>query len=289
MPLDHPEPPPHANRSAPPPPKRSHPTPNDRALGYHVTLRLSDDRGIARDVPSLRAAARTILRHGDSAGMLAFRIADTHAHVLLTGSRRDVTHFTRETQTALRKRLSLPVPFERSRAKVVADPRHLANTMRYVLRQEDHHGTHFDPAHEGSCLPDLLGMRVVDGGALVRRVRSSVPRLTRADLLECLGAGELAEPTFDLGLVGDAAAAAFALRDHTGITDAHCKARGAAIAVAAPHASLQAIATTLGVDPRSVRRCLARPVDPASVLAVELQLRMRIAQRAACSESFAPS
>ena len=45
-------------------------------LGFHVTMRRMDDRGIAREPGALRCAARILLQHGRERGLAAFRVAD---------------------------------------------------------------------------------------------------------------------------------------------------------------------------------------------------------------------
>lgn len=84
-------------------------------------------------------------------------------------------------------RASPGVPFERARIRPVRDPQHLYNTIRYIFRQEQHHGIVIDPLHDASSLPELLGLRSlpaeVGWGDVVVRVRRLLPRLRTADLL----------------------------------------------------------------------------------------------------------
>ncbi len=245
------------------------------AIGYHVTMRLSDDRGIARSATQLRHAARIFHRHGESRGLVAFRIADTHAHALVVGPREEAGRFALFVEAALRKELRIPVAFERCRIRPIDNERHLANTLRYTLKQEAHHGTAFDLAHDGSSLVDLLGMRLT-APWLLERVRQLLPRLKRAVILEWLEAPELDTAEPDLRRLADAAAAAWSLRDLRGSTNAHYHARRAAVHVCDrfAHDTSQA-SSVLQTPQRSVVRYRNETVPAAALRAVERQLRLR--------------
>ena len=144
------------------------------AIAFHITMRLATSRGIARSPADLRLGSWTVIRQGRKRGLLAFRFADTHLHVIVVGSRELAGKVAFYTEASLRKRLGILVPFERARIRPIDDERHLVNALRYVLLQEDHHGTAFDVAHDGSSLPELIGMRA-DGGWLVKRTRERCP------------------------------------------------------------------------------------------------------------------
>lgn len=245
------------------------------ATGYHVTMRLSDDRGIARSTPQLRQASRVFLRHGESRGLVAFRIADTHAHALVVGAREGAGQFARFVEAGLRKCLRIPVPFERSRIRAIDNERHLANTLRYIFKQEDHHGTAFDLAHDGSSLPDLLELRLL-APWLSARVRQLLPRLKRAVIVEWLQAPSFETAAADFDRLGDAAAAVWALGDLRGRTDMHHRARRAAVHVCDRlGGSTTDIAGQLKIPERSMFRYRSESVPPAELRAVELQLRLR--------------
>lgn len=242
-------------------------------LGFHITLRPSDDGGVARHAADLRVAARVLHQQLASRGLFAFRVADTHVHVLLLGDRRTAGRLAQRAQVALSWRLRLQARFEPARFKPIVDTRHLANALRYVLRQEARHGTDLDPAHDGSSLPDLLGLRVL-GDEMLRRVRLFLPRLSFEELWSWLDVTheELAP---DSAHLVEAAAAALALPDIYGASRPACAARAAAVrALSLPSAAL---ARLLHVDPRSVRRLQARPVPPELSRAVAMQLRLRTA------------
>jgi hypothetical protein len=149
---------------------------SDSALGYHVMIRLDDDRVLTRNTDSRRIAARVFLRHGRRAGLVAFAIADTHAHAVVVCPRAAAGRFAHAVEIALSRQLKLEVCFEPARIKAIRTQRHLYSCFYYVLRQDDHHGLGVDRAREGTSLPDLLGLRV--GAGFVRdNVRSLLPRV----------------------------------------------------------------------------------------------------------------
>lgn len=243
-------------------------------VGYHLTMRLCDDHPIARTAGELRRAARLIYRHGEGFGLLAFRIADTHLHVLLATNRVGAGRFARYVQSSLRQALRLPVGFERARIRPIRNPRHLIHSLRYVLRQEMHHASDFDPAHDGSSLPELLGMRRIGGDAAARRVRLALPRLRFATILEWAGAPTL-NVALDWALLPEAAAAALGLPDLAGSSCAERQARCAASQLSA--SSSAQLAVLLGVGRRAIQRFRHLERDATLLRAVELQLRWRSA------------
>jgi hypothetical protein len=244
-----------------------------RIIAFHVTGRLADDGAIARSPEALRQAARIIKRHGEGRGLLAFRVADTHFHVLIACDRATAGMFARYASAALHRCLRLEVDFERARYRAVRSERHLFAALRYIFRQEEHHGSAFDPAHEGSSLPELLGLRV--GGTVMNaRVRRMLPRLRREMLLEWLAVGALDSARLDPAHLGDAACAAFGLTSLEGEHPAQCQARRAAAHVCLQIAPGE-VHTLLRCSARSVRRYRRDPVTAAERRAVELQLRLR--------------
>ena len=111
------------------------------ALGHHVMMRLVDGRTLTESPRDRRAAARVLYEQGEHRRLLAFRVADTHVHVLLVGSREQAGSFATYVGCALRWALGLSRPFAPSFVQPVLDQRHLYNAFRYVFRQEQRHGT----------------------------------------------------------------------------------------------------------------------------------------------------
>jgi hypothetical protein len=275
----------------------------DAAIAHHVTMRLVDDRVVAPTTARRRQAAHVLMGRGRARGLIAFRIADTHLHALVVCPRDEAGAFARATEVGLHFVLGLPVAFEPARIRPVLDQRHLGNSFRYILRQEERHGIAADPLHDGSSLADLLGLRTV--GAYMRAtVAANLPRIRGEELLTYLGvdlgidldavpsafgAGSLSAAPPLLGGVNvgavpidprdlaDAAAASLGLTRLSGRSRAHRAAQSAAVHLAKRAGLRQEdVAQSAGISSRTVRRFDVRPVHDEAVLhAVELQLLLR--------------
>lgn len=244
-------------------------------LAWHVTMRPCNDGWVARRPAELRRAARIIHAACAEDRLFAFRVADTHVHVLLTGTRVEAGRAAQTIASALRQALHT-ARFEPARFRPITTQRHLHNALAYVLRQEERHGTDLDPAHDGSIVPDLLGMRLLDGGdAVLRRVRMHLPRLASADVRAWVDFEALERVDPDPAHLADAAAAALGLASVRSNDPLACLARRAATQ-ALPLTSKN-VAELIGVDCSSVRRLRRQPVPGALVRAVDLQLRLRTA------------
>jgi hypothetical protein len=243
-----------------------------RPIAFHVNTSLAGKRVMATDVARLRTAARVILEHGVAAKQIAFRISDTHLHWLLLCSRAEAGEFSRRVGAALHWRLALDVPFRPAEYTPIRTQSHLAAAFWYILRQEGHHGTAFDPLHEGSSLPDTLGLRAVDT-LLRERVASALPRVRQEPLAGLLATHtaapiDAAELPLALGCLSDAAGAAFAIADlAAGQSTQHVRARQVAIEVALQHrarwsprqgaACTRALSVALGLSQRRCQTLLA--------------------------------
>jgi len=107
---------------------------NDRRLtrgpiGFHVTIRLEDDRPIAVTQAALRVIARVVLEQGEERGLLAFGAADDHLHAALATDRASAGAFARYVESALVWRLGLAARFERARIRPLQDQKHAYNTF----------------------------------------------------------------------------------------------------------------------------------------------------------------
>ncbi|MES2643098.1 MAG: hypothetical protein V4850_26685 [Myxococcota bacterium] len=240
-------------------------------LGYQVIVRLADGRPIAPSVPARRALARVVRTLGRTAGLLVFRLPDSHLHVVLLCSRERAGRFAHDLEVALRRRLCLPARFAPAHLVEIRDQPHLENVVDYVLRNQEHHGATADPLHDASNLPELLGLRV-GGGWLVGAVREAVPRLRRRRLLEILGAPALT-PVWDPAFAVDAAAAAVGHPSLAG-KDPEVVAARAAVVWLWQGRQLD-IAAALGVDVRTVRRHAASSPVPALEAAILGQIGLR--------------
>lgn len=244
------------------------------ALGHHVTMRLVVDRVLASTPAALRRSARVLLARGAARGLLSFGVADTHLHAVLACDRATAGVFAQTVEAALRIVLRLPVPFEPARIRPILDQRHLAHAARYALRQDARHGLSLDPMHDGSALPDLLAMRVIDT-RIAARLAAELPRWSRAELLAVLGV-ELAPGPLDFAQLADAAAAALALPDLEGQDAERTAARRAALHLAtAAGLRTRLAAELLAVTARSAQRLAETPSSGELRRAIELQLRLR--------------
>lgn len=245
------------------------------AIGYHLSFRSVDERNVARTPAELRLASRLLFHHGAPRGLVAFRVADPDVHVFVAGRRAMADRLARHVQWALKRSLRISVPFERARIRPLVDLRHLFNSLRGVFRKEQHHGIDLDPAHDGSSLPDLLGMRIIEGTSVVAlRLRSLLPRLARATLFEWLGFDSLRWGRPDLRLLADAAAAARGLPSLAGLSRAHHEARLGAVHLFG-QAPASDVGSLLGVGARTIERLRVQHVPPAVVTATARQLHLR--------------
>lgn len=250
------------------------PAPDRAVLAWHVTSRLADDRAIARTPEELRLASIIIKRHGEQRGLLGYSVSDTHSHTLLACDRIAAGRFALFSESALHKCLRLPVCFEAARIRPIKTPRHALFSLRYVFQQAAHHGTAFDLALDGCSLPELIGLRRVEGNML-RRVRQLLPRLSHAQLLEWLGAPGFDACETDPRLIVEATAGAFLLPTLIGTGAREARARTAAVHVLARLHPMVDAGELLVIPDRSLRRYRSMPVAAADCRAVELQLRFR--------------
>ncbi len=255
------------------------PTPRVRAnepLAIHAILRLVDGRVLVRSAAERRLAAMVFIRHGARRRMLAFRIADDHAHMVVACSRAEAGELCAGLKTALGRRLAHGSSFDSTRYVAIADQRHLMNAIRYVLRQEARHGLELDPCHDGSSLPDLVGLRVA-GSRCAADLAVLAPRLRPAELWSHCGMPDLREVQPMFSQIGEAAAAACPLPDLAGRGAATVAAKRAAVQVAQHHVPPSALCAQLEVSARTLRRLRSERHDPHLARAIALQLKLRTA------------
>ncbi|NUP05102.1 MAG: hypothetical protein HOW73_03460 [Polyangiaceae bacterium] len=226
-----------------------------KAIGWHVTNRLVDDRVIAPSAQSRRVAARAIVEQAvrQEARLLAFRVVDTHFHLLLVGTYADAGELARCIEITLRARLPLSAPFEPLRRMPIHEQGHLYGAYRYVLRQEERHGICVDPEHDGSSPPDLLGLRVIEGATLATCTREHLPRLSLAEFARSVGIGQPPN-VLRAEALAEAAAAAMGLGKLSPMCRESRIARIAASWVATfAGKRTREIAGSLSITPRSVQ------------------------------------
>ncbi len=242
-------------------------------LGWHLVLRLQDDRVLAPSVATRRRLARVLTALAQDFPLLVWRVVDTHLHVLGLLTEAEVAELVRRVRIAVAY-VHPGVPLLLGRRIPVQNQWHLAEAFAYVLRQDAHHGVGNDPLQEGSAVLDLLGMRLL-GAPIAARVREHLPRVRREQLIPHLGVATLDEGVH-LEHLADAAGAAFALPHLRGRADEVVIARRAAVHAAAD-ARTADLARALAITPRSIQRLRAQAPPPAHVRAVALQMALRAA------------
>jgi hypothetical protein len=180
-------------------------------------------------------------------------------------------------ESALVWRLGLGARFERARIRPLQDQKHAYNTFHYAHRQDSRHALDLDRAREGTSLPDLLGLRVLDT-SLIARVRAHLPRVRRESLVGQLPADafDLAA-SLDLDLLANAAAAALALPDLRGRSPDALRARRAAVHAAGPDVPSRHLGECLCIGVRAVQLLRKQPREAALISAVERQAALHTA------------
>lgn len=247
---------------------------------FHVMIRSNDRLPLARNRAEGLAITNAALRIGQRHGLALFRLVDHHAHALVSAPRPSAGRFARHLECAAG--YAVDSAFEPARIERIDDQRHLDNTVRYILRQHQHHGTSLDPWSEWCNLPDLLGMRPA-GAHTIAPLRALAPRLTGAELRAMAGWPDIepaARPEFLLASVSAAAGSGPPL----GREPLHVALRVAANALARRLLSPPEIDALLLQSERTGRRLRARPADPDLARALALQMGLRAAMTAPKTE-----
>jgi hypothetical protein len=187
-------------------------------------------------------------------------------------------------ESALGWRLRLAAPFERARIRPLHDQKRAYNTFHYAHRQDSRHELELDRTREGTSLPDLLGLRVLET-SLIARVRAHLPRVRREELVGQFPSGAFdVDAPIDLAVLADAAAASLAIADLRARSDDALRARRAAVHAAGAHVPTRHLSDCLGIGVRAVQSLRTLPREPAVIRAVEKQARLR-----AVAENVAPA
>jgi hypothetical protein len=235
--------------------------------GFQIIFRALDDRRLASTAGQRRAFAETIKRIGKSLGLVSFGMADTHGHATLFCERSQAGRFAHDLKLALAALFDCPMAT--LAIKELRDTWHLQNTVRYTLRQDEHHGVHDDRAREATSLPDFCGLRP-SGLWMAQRARELLPRLTRAHLLEDWGLSELI-PSFSLATLAEAGAAAAGTGSLEGLSAAQTRAKVACVHLASDE-DTRDVAAALGIHDRTVQRLRKKNPDNHWIRAISLQM-----------------
>lgn len=245
-----------------------------QAIGYHLISKLANGAVIAPTLAERRIVASIVLEQGRRGRVLCFNLPDTHLHLENLAQERESVELMRRIEISISKRLRLGVRFQPVHPEPIRSQSHLFNCFDYILKQQARHGLNWDPFHDASNLPDLLGLRTL-GAHTVENVKRYLPRVDRRLLLSYLGIQELRPANGPLPLLREATLAASGLVnfERTGVRGRI--ARTAAVYVAGHGVSLQELASTLEVGQRTVSRLRREPLDESLVRAIQLQLALR--------------
>ena len=225
-----------------------------------------------------RSAVRVLARHAGRR-LVAFGIADDHAHVVLLCSRERAGKLSRAILLGLRPLSDMG--FEPSFIKAVDDRKHLLRLITYTIKQPTKHGLPTHPAPwSGSCFADVVGTRVIDG--LHLRVADVLPRYRPGDAWRAVGfpaPGLLPltdDQVFVAGLSAIKSAASFATGTDpslTGRAARDTRARLAAVDLGR-RAGYQprSIAAAMGISAEAVRKLSLRAPDERTTHAIRLRL-----------------
>ena len=244
----------------------------------------------ARYRAAIRRLGRVVGRAAARVGLALFALVDEHLHLLGCGTRAAVARLGHAVRCSLKNLVATPL--ERPYHRDVTNRWHLKKLLEYFLDQPRHHGLPFGMHHGlfvGSCLPDLLGARRVDGLRLcISRV---LPRYQPAMALEMarLPTAPLV-PADDgtlrrLGAAGIVAAssAAFASPpDLGGKSPPVVRARRVAVKLARAAGLCTAnLAVALCMTPRAVQRLAVGPTDSDDLLVVRRRIALEVRARVA--------
>jgi len=254
-------------------------------LGWHVTMRMVDDVVLASSRSGFRRVSRSVWERATSDGVLAFRLADNHLHLITLAERPVAGRLAHDVEVSLRWRRPLPPRFDRARIRPIRDRGHLRSAFAYVVLQAERHEVRDDPLHEAGNLQDLLGLRVTGAGSATL-VRRALPDVDRDELVRLFlrGLPGVPKEAFDpdaplaetqLRHLGDASASAICRPSPGGRDPVSVAARVAAVHVGRAWASSGAVGSALGLHRSAVFKLGRRTADARLMTAIRRQLQLR--------------
>ncbi|HHH28549.1 MAG TPA: hypothetical protein ENK57_09405 [Polyangiaceae bacterium] len=245
-------------------------------IAQHISIRPADGRPLFNDVGARRLFTRKVVTVGAPFEPIAWGAGDTHAHVATMGEdRAAAAELARRLESSLTHVLKLSDGFAPAKVKAVSDQYHLLATLPYIVRQAQRHGVRCDPFHEGSSLPDMVGLRHL-APDLPGRLRRLAPRFDPRRFLGALGPCPALDDA-DAWAEATAAVLGCAIEGRGPLVAA---ARRAVVALA-PEASTASLCSALKCRPRTLRRLRAdAPLPPMLRDAIVAQACWRSSTRA---------
>lgn len=241
-------------------------------MGYwHITLSSETRMPLFRSEARRRQAV-CVLIEVLAGALILFCAADDHLHVVVVCSDEGLPHLRTTLWLALRPLAEAPL--SSTHVKRVRDRRHLERLVGYFLRQTDHHGLSESLAlYSGSCYPDLVGARRVEGFRPL--LFELLPRWRPSDLhrIVDLGSAPLGPAADHAVRAAGAAHLVFAASMSTA-ADPLLRGNGSRVVLARTVAARLGaavgiaraeLAWALDVTPRALRRIEERPVAPEQV------------------------
>ena len=266
----------------------------------HINFSLRNRPVIATtDDQHLECGVR-IQRVGIPWDLLACGVSGDHGHIVALCPFEDAGRLAQAIETSLTQTLGFKPGFSRYYAKPVTDQLHLETLVRYVLRQQEHHGVHKDPDFFGCNGPELIGgrmLRLRRGGLVVPPARDLFRRHLRiddAELETIMLGGKKRRPLSKLGaapggLAGvelervlvRAAAAAIGRAKLEGRVAGLADARAAVLRLVEANPLGESVrpARMLGVSERAVRKLRRKEVRVDVGRAVRWQLEFQLTRR----------
>jgi hypothetical protein len=237
-------------------------------LGHEILIRTKHDEDLASSRRRRLHVARVVLRQAKQDRLLAFRLQRARIFLVVVADRGPAGQLARRIEIALARGLGLTDGFARAEPRPIDKQWLLGRTFSRVLGMGDPQA---DPLHEGSNLPDLLGLRL-PGRYTAASVRRLLPRVHREELLQHLGVPELQPANGPLEYLLPAAAAALGHCPLEARSSQRSAAHRAAIEIVNGRLGTGQLAALLGVSDRTVERLRIGPVDEQLVEATRLQL-----------------
>lgn len=157
---------------------------------WHLTWATDGRHPIVPGEEGRRAVVRALGRCAGAQTVL-FCLADDHLHLVLDCSRQRAGRLAQGLLVSLRALSGQCV--EPARVRPVDTRSHLRSLVPYLLTQVQRHGLDEHPAlYSGSCFPDLIGARVVEGLDIPARVGQVLPRFRLRAAFESVGIPSLA-------------------------------------------------------------------------------------------------